>query len=112
MRTLGSSWILILVVAFTCQGCALSYIDSDGNRHVVGLVDVSIQSPRSSQTFAGDVVEIIAVGASVGQTAQGGYITLGYSREASAALRDNALVIGDPLHLLAQAEQKQPGAVP
>jgi hypothetical protein len=54
-------------------------------------------------------VEITSVGLSVGRTTQGGYLTAGYNREVSAALRDNALVLGNPLALLSAAKQEQSG---
>jgi hypothetical protein len=111
-RCLHNPWLAILVLLLPCQACALSYVDREGNHHVIGLVDISIQSSKTPQTFAGDVVDITAVGLSAGQTAQGGYITLGYSNEASATLRDNALVIGDPLNLLTKSPQKTPAIVP
>lgn len=57
------------------------------------------------QTFAGDVVEITSIGLSIGHTAQGGYVTAGYNREVTAALRDNALVLGNPIVALTREKQ-------
>ena len=96
---------LAIVLALQCQGCSLSYNDSQGNRHVVGLVDVTIHAPAAPTTFAGDVVDLKSIGLVVSQTAQGGYVSIGYSHEVSANLRDNALIIGDMVHPLAPAGQ-------
>ena len=86
-----------LAIALPCQACAFSYTDAAGDRHTVGFVDISIHSPGAPQTFAGDVIDVASIGLTAGRTAQGGYVTLGYSHEVSAALRDNAFVVGSPL---------------
>jgi hypothetical protein len=64
------------------------------------------QGPKSAgffskllSPFAGDVVDVTSAGISVGSTPQGGFLTLGYSRQVTAALRNNVLVLGDPLAL-------------
>lgn len=93
----------------TSQGCAFSYTDAAGDRHAIGLLDIVVRSSAAPQTFAGSVVEITSFGLSVGRTAQGGYVTVGYNREATAALRDNALVLGNPTALLRPFTQDQPG---
>jgi hypothetical protein len=87
----------------TCQGCALSYTDEAGDRHAIGLLDIVVHPSAAPETFAGSVVEITSFGVSVGRTAQGGYVTLGYNREATAELRDNAFVLGNPVTLLRQS---------
>jgi hypothetical protein len=98
-------WAIVLL-AIPCQACALTYADTNGNRHVVGLVDVSIHPPGAPQTLAGDVVEITSLGVSVGSTPQGGFLTVGYSRNVTATLRDNALVLGNPVTALENPSQQ------
>jgi hypothetical protein len=95
------------VVVSVLQGCAANYIDSMGNRHVIGLVDFTLHSATPRLTFAGNITEITSLGISVGRTGQGGYITAGYSREVTAALRNNALVVGNPINLLTQSKHDQ-----
>ena len=82
------------------SACAVGYINSNGDRHAIGLLDVVVRAPAAPDTLAGDVVEITSLGLSVGQNAQGGFVTAGYSRQTTAALRDNALVLGDPVTAL------------
>jgi hypothetical protein len=96
---------LTIVLALQCQGCSLSYNDSHGYRHVIGMLDITIHPPAAPKTFAGDVVDLTSIGLAVGQTAQGGYVSIGYSHEVSANLRDNALVIGDIIHPLGSVGQ-------
>jgi hypothetical protein len=101
--------LLIAVLILPCQACALSYADVNGDRHTIGLVDITVHSPGAPETFAGDVVEVTALGFILSKTAQGGYLALGYSHEATAALRDNVLVLGNPAQPLVAAEQVPKG---
>src|SRR3982751_3632416 len=91
---------LLLGLSTPLGGCAFSYTDINGNRHAVGLLDITVRAPAAPETFAGDVVEVTSLGLSIGQTAQGGYLTAGFNRETTAALRDNALVLGNPVTAL------------
>ncbi len=101
--------VLCLLSIIATQGCAVSYTDKAGDRHVIGLVDVTLRHPPDNQTFAGDVVELTTFGLSAGRTAQGGYLTAGYNHEVTAELRDNALVIGNPVERLAGSQQGRAG---
>ena len=99
-KTRFRSSSLTVVLALQCSGCSLKYYDSQGNRHVIGMVDITIHAAATPNTFAGDVVDLTSIGLAASQTAQGGYLSIGYSHEVSASLRDNALVIGDIVHPL------------
>jgi len=81
-------------------GCAFTYTDANGDRHTLGLVDITVRAPAAPETLAGDVVEITSLGVSIGQNAQGGFITAGFNRQTTATLRDNALVLGNPVTAL------------
>lgn len=102
-------WWLKSTLAAACigilQGCAISYVDADGAQHVLGLVDLALRPPSSSQTFAGDVVDLRSLGVVASKTPQGGYLSVGYSRQVLATLRDDALVVGDPLSRLASSPE-------
>ena len=87
-------------------GCAFTYTDANGDRHTLGLVDITVRAPAAPETLAGDVVEVTSLGLSIGQNAQGGFITAGFNRQTTAALRDNALVLGNPLTALAPSHQQ------
>jgi hypothetical protein len=98
-------------LALPCQACAFSYMDVNGDRHTIGLVDITVHPPAARETFAGDVVEVTAVGLVVSKTAQGGHLGLGYSHEATAVLRDNVLIIGNPTSPLVRSD-KIPQGIP
>ena len=67
--------------ALLLSGCALSYIDSDGNRRVIGLADVEVVPSSSSETFAGHIVSIHSLGMSWSEVVDGSVFNLGYSRQ-------------------------------
>jgi hypothetical protein len=92
------------------SGCAFTYIDSRGDLHAIGLLDMTVRAAAAPATLAGDVVEITSLGLSLGQNAQGGYLTAGFNRQTTAALRDNALVIGNPVAALAPIDRQETGA--
>jgi hypothetical protein len=97
----------LVVLATGLSGCAFTYTDANGDRHAVGLLDVTVRAPPAPETLAGDVVEVTSLGLSIGQTAQGGYLTAGYNRQTTAALRDNALVIGNPVAALSASRNTE-----
>lgn len=101
--------LLLAVLVLPCQACAVSYIDANGDRHTIGLVDITVHSPAAPETFAGDVVELTTLGLVLSKTAQGGHFALGYSHEATAALRDNVLVLGNPTLPLTLSEEAPKG---
>jgi hypothetical protein len=92
--------LFLLVLGTALGGCAFAYTDANGDHHAIGLVDITVRAPAAPETLAGDVVEVTSLGLSVGQNAQGGYITAGFNRQTTAALRDNALVLGNPITAL------------
>ena len=106
IRALQSRSAVVLATTLTLCGCAVTYTDNDGNRHAMGLLDVTVRPPADPLPVAGDVVEITSLGISVGQTAQGGYLTIGFNREATAALRDSSAVLGNPVVSLVPAGRK------
>jgi hypothetical protein len=104
-RRAGRAIWISVVAATGMQGCAFTYTDATGGRRTIGLVDMTVMAPADPETLAGDVVEVTSLGLSIGQNAQGGYVTAGYNRQTTAALRDNALVIGNPVTALVPARR-------
>ncbi len=101
---------LLLSLATSLVGCAFTYTDANGDRHAIGLLDMTVRAPAAPATLAGDVVEITSLGLSLGQNALGGYLTAGFNRQTTAALRDNALVLGNPVAALAPIDYQEIGA--
>jgi hypothetical protein len=92
--------LAMMVMAASVAGCAVVYTEADGTKHIIGLANVEIRPPADPRTIAGEVVDTTVIGLGIYNTeAQGGFV-LGYGRDVTAAIRDNALVIGNPLQAI------------
>ena len=78
-------------------GCSYSYTAEDGARRMIGFVDITIRPAEDAPNIAGQVIDLQSVGLSYNQTAAGQNVTLGYSHEKVGFLRNNALVLGNPI---------------
>jgi hypothetical protein len=87
------AWALGAVLA----GCAYSYTEPDGTRRVIGLVDLEIEPSGENMPVAGNVLDIETLGFAFNRGPQGSRVTIGYGRSVTAALRDDSLVLGNPL---------------
>lgn len=94
------SILSLLVVVASVAGCAVVYDDANGTKHIIGLANVEIRPPADDRTIAGEVVDVTIIGIAVYNTETHGGVVLGYSQEAIASIRDNALVIGNPLQAI------------
>jgi hypothetical protein len=95
-----SARLAICLVSLCCGSCAFSYTDQSGTHHVIGLVAVDTRPAGTDSPLAGDIVSITSIGVAAGSNAQGGYLAFGYSRQTTAALRDDIVVRGDPVAAL------------
>jgi hypothetical protein len=94
-----SIWLLLIIVT-SITSCAVVYDDANGTKHIIGLAKVEIRPPADDRSIAGDVVDVTIIGVGVYNTEVHGGLVLGYSREVSAAIRDNVLVIGNPMQAI------------
>ena len=88
--------------ALIMSGCALSYVDDDGSRHIIGFASVVIPPPDRNEPTAGNVIDLTTIGLSFNDMPEGQSLTLGYSRAVTATLKDNSLVLGNPLAIREQ----------
>lgn len=86
-----------LLCALILSGCSYSYLDQNGARHVVGLVDMTIAASGDRSSYAGDVVDISGIGVAFSAAPDGWNFSVGYTRETFAGLRDNAMIVDNPL---------------
>lgn len=102
----GAIGPLMLVSAF-CGGCAHVWIDAAGNRHVVGLVALTL--PPSDVTRHGaETIRTRAVGLTLTRSDIGSALVLGYHDSSLTAVHNNVAV---PLALL-QEEGTNGGVKP
>jgi hypothetical protein len=84
----ATSGLPLLALALACTACAHTYIDATGNRHIVGLVNLTL--PADSTAAAGDWVRMRTIGLSISRTDIASSIDLGYSDNTLAIIRDNS----------------------
>lgn len=80
-----------------CASCAWGYTQVDGTRRIIGFVDLEIRPAADPRTVAGEVIDVRTIGLSLLDAGDGTSVVLGWQRTIVAALRDNALVLGNPL---------------
>lgn len=84
------------LVAGTLCGCAHSYIDADGTRHVIGLVHLTLP-PSDPAPRAADWMRTRTVGLALSRMDIGSSLELGYSDNLLAVVRNNSCVSMDTL---------------
>ena len=92
-----------LGAALLLGGCAVSYVDDDGSRHIIGFANIVIPPPDRALPTAGNVIDLTTIGLSLNDMPEGQSLTLGYSRAVTATLKDNSLVLGNPLAIKEQS---------
>ena len=97
--------------ALPLSACAVSYVDDAGNQHVIGFASIVIAPSGQDQPIAGNVVDLTTVGLSLNSMPDGNSLSLGYSRVVTATLRNDALVLGDPLAIGEQSHARTGNAV-
>lgn len=96
----GARLVVSALAAMFLAACSYSYVDAEGTRHVMGLVSLEMRPNEDNETIAGEVMEVRAVGLSVYSNPETTSLTLGYSHIVSGQLRNNVLVLGDPVAAL------------
>jgi hypothetical protein len=81
----------VLACMLVLQGCAVVRVDEAGRTHVAGLVWLTLPAPKPADKAA-DVVRARSVGVSVTSGPLGQALTVGYSDQTLAAIRNNSSV--------------------
>lgn len=101
VQPLGVAHTLALAGLFTAMtGCAVTYEADDGSRHIFGFSKIEIRPPTDPVAIAGHVADVTIVGLAIHNTHEHGGLVLGYSRDVGAAIRDNVLVLGNPMQAI------------
>jgi len=69
--------------------CAHSYVDAEGNRHIVGLVKLTIP-PATTEPAAADWVRLRHVGLALNRGEFANSLILGYSDNTTAVIRNHS----------------------
>lgn len=81
------------LLASLLWGCAHTYEDEHGNRHIVGLVSLTL--PPTPNSGAADWMRLRAVGISISRGNFVSSLDLGYSDNTLAVIRDNSCAFID-----------------
>lgn len=90
-------FIVLLFLALTSQGCSFSYVDSQGYKHIMGLVDVKMKthSPNSN-TDSAENIDVTSVGISFYTNPLNSGLAIGYNREVVTVLNgSNCIAVTD-----------------
>jgi len=82
---------VVLTGTLALQGCAVVRVDEAGRTHVAGLVWLTLPAPKAADKAA-DVVRARSVGVSVTSGPLGQALTVGYSDQTLAAIRNDSSV--------------------
>jgi hypothetical protein len=77
-------------------GCAHTYIDNEGNRNIIGWVNLTLP-PAAPGPKAADWMRVRTLGVVLSRTDIGSAIELGYADNTLAAIRNNSCVPLDRL---------------
>ncbi len=95
----GRSACLLMLASALCSGCAHVWVDAAGNRHVLGLVAMTLP-PADAAPRGADTLRTRAIGLTLTRSEVGSALVLGYHDSSLTAVRNHALV---PLALLQDA---------
>ena len=82
--------LAVAIAASSLAGCAHTYVDDNGSRHVIGLVWAKLPPPLGGT--AADSLRVRAIGLSAATTPVGTALVLGYSDSNIVVVRENQLV--------------------
>ena len=71
--------VTIISILLTSSGCALQYIDADGNHNTIGFVNMKSKTNLNSEYCAIKNIEVTTFGLSGIDMPSHGALTLGYS---------------------------------
>ncbi len=96
-KHVSSFFIIFLFLALTSQGCSFSYVDSQGYKHIMGLVDVKIKNPSSdSKSNRAENIDVTSVGIAFYTNPLNSGLAIGYNREGVTVLNgSNCIAVAD-----------------
>ena len=80
-----------LILMFVMSGCAISYIDSEGNHNMVGFMNITMQGVENDKLKAGDKIEVTNVGILLSNGPLYSGVSVGYNKESTTSIKNDAL---------------------
>jgi hypothetical protein len=82
-----------LILMFVMSGCAISYIDSEGNHNMVGFMNITMQGVENDKLEVGDKIEVTNVGILLSNGPLYSGVSVGYNKESTTSIKNDALVL-------------------
>lgn len=76
-----------------CSSCAVTYVDEQGDKHVVGWVNMTIEAKVPKKLSAGEKTSIANIGVMLVSGPHCGGLSIGYTKEEFMTLNNHALVL-------------------
>ncbi len=84
--------IAFAIASIALTGCAHTYVDRDGNTHVVGLVHVVVPNSGDPNLVRAQALQVTSIGLSVLTSAERTSLTLGYNDDTLVLVRGDTCV--------------------
>tara|TARA_Y100000052_G_scaffold5636_1_gene5252 strand:- start:12548 stop:12859 length:312 start_codon:yes stop_codon:yes gene_type:complete len=86
---------VILLFLLIISGCAISYVDVKGQKRIIGLVNLTLSDKADDQ--GADKVEVTSIGLLVSSNPVSTGLSVGYTKEVTMKINDNALILMDDI---------------
>lgn len=76
-------------------GCAVTYVDENGHKNIIGFVNVKTESIEEGTLFAGDTVDVSAIGLIFFNSSEQSFVAFGYGRESNTYFKNSVLLLSE-----------------
>ncbi len=86
---------VVLLLMLTISGCAISYVDDEGQKRIIGLVNLTLSNKGDDQ--GADKVEVTSIGILFSSNPVSTGLSVGYTKEVTMKIHNNALILMDDI---------------
>lgn len=89
------SHALLLICILILSGCAYTFVDNDGTKHIIGLAKIDIPPTTKGNLIVGENISVKTIGVSISKIITGGSVSIGYNNDSITTLFSGALILDD-----------------
>lgn len=93
MKTIKYQCCSCLLLFSLLSGCAVTYIDENGNKNIIGFVNVKTKPAEKVFYIAGETIDVTSIGFMFFNSTEQSSITIGYGKETHTYLKNNVLLL-------------------
>jgi hypothetical protein len=82
-------WLALIPAMLITTSCAVSYTDSQGNKHLLGLGHVNLGQVQDKEVIAGEEIILENLGVLLSKNPLNFGISLGYNKESITILKND-----------------------